>query len=90
MKPPLFWRFINTLRAWSEQDDRMLVEQWIDAFKPEDADAETERLSASLCYRAWRRWHARRDGSERRAISSTFRGFIVGRDNGQQRVEQKC
>lgn len=35
MKPPLFYRLVvNPLRAWLERDDRLLVEQWRDAFKP--------------------------------------------------------
>lgn len=34
--PPLFYRLIvNPLRAWFEHDDRLLVEQWKDTFKPE-------------------------------------------------------
>lgn len=36
MRPPLFYRLVvNPLRAWLERDERLLVEQWRDAFKPE-------------------------------------------------------
>lgn len=34
--PPFLWRFIlNPLRAWLERDDRLLVEQWREAYKPD-------------------------------------------------------
>jgi hypothetical protein len=37
VRPPLFWRFVNVVRAWSERDDRMLVDQWKAAFaQPKD------------------------------------------------------
>lgn len=35
VKPPLCYRLLNAIRAWCERDDRLLVEQWKDAFKPE-------------------------------------------------------
>ena len=34
MKPPMFWRLLNGLRAWCEQDERLLIPHWIDAFGP--------------------------------------------------------
>lgn len=35
VKPPLFWRVVNLLRAWCERDERLLVEQWRSAFGPQ-------------------------------------------------------
>lgn len=34
MRPPLFYRLLNAIRAYLERDDRLLVEQWKDTFKP--------------------------------------------------------
>lgn len=34
MKPPIFWRAVNMIRAWSESDSRLLVEQWKSAYAP--------------------------------------------------------
>lgn len=35
MTPPLVYRLLNAIRAYCERDDRLLVEQWKDTFKPE-------------------------------------------------------
>lgn len=35
MRLPLAWRCINALRAWLEQDDRLLVTHWKEAYGPE-------------------------------------------------------
>ena len=36
VRPPMLYRLvINPLRAWLERDDRLLIEHWKDAMKPE-------------------------------------------------------
>ena len=35
MTPPLFYRLVfNPVRAWLERDERLLIQQWKDAFGP--------------------------------------------------------
>lgn len=34
MKPPPVYRLLNMIRAYWERDDRLLIEQWKDTFKP--------------------------------------------------------
>lgn len=48
MKPPLFWRVVNSIRAWCERDDRLLVEQWRSAYGPVSKSVGPKYLNLRL------------------------------------------
>lgn len=82
MKPPLIYRLVNALRAWTERDDRMLVEQWKTAFAPEVRHVVVHR---ARCRRptdapvVGARPAAAGPASARHAVSALSIGAVAGR-----------